>query len=210
MRYQFLIKVFLGILVLSTAILTGCGSTKYEVLFRDPDFSGQNLLNSSITIYPPKDIIIANNKYSDYSPAEVKNEISTRLKKEIEKESVKANIILETQPAPSSLKAISFKNDDLKKFLKTVKTNYIISIQQVLVGEDVKQQSMLSPTGGSTSFNQEVVKVIVYFDVWKTDQSASVFSIQINSDISGGGIIHTLYPSIDKAINEFVDILKEK
>ena len=210
MRCQFLIKVLFVILVLYSAILTGCSSTKYEVLFRDPDFSGQNLLNSSITIYPPKDVIIANNKYSDYSSAEVKNEISTRLKKGIETESVKANIVLETQPAPSSLIAISFKNDELKKFLKTVKTNYIISIQQVLVGEDVKRQSMLSPTGGTTSFNQEVVKVTVYFDVWKTDQSASVFSIQINSDISGGGIINTLYPSIDNAISEFLDVLKEK
>jgi hypothetical protein len=190
-------------------MLNSCGSAKSEILYKDIDFKGQDLLNSSITIYPPKDVLIANNKYSDYSPSEVKTEIATRLKKEIEKESIRANIFLENEPAPSSLKTISFKNDELKKFLKTVKTKYIISIQQVLVGEDTKKQSMSNSTGGSFTFDQEVVKVTIYFDIWKTDQNSSVMSAQVSSDVSGGGIVHTLYLTCDKVISEFVDLLKK-
>ncbi len=209
MQIHLLFRITLVLFGLSFLILNGCGSTKSEILYKDPDFSGKTLLNSSITIFPPKDILIANNKYSDYSPSEVRDEIASRLKKAIEKESISANIFLEKEAAPSSLKSISFKNDDLKKFLKTIKTNYIISIQQVLVGEDSKTQSMSNPTGGSTYFKQEIVKVTVYFEVWKTDQTSSVFSVQVNSDVSGGGIIHTLYPSIDNAISEFVDLLSK-
>ena len=209
MQVHLLFRITLVLFGLSFLILNGCGSTKSEILYKDPDFSGKTLLNSSITIFPPKDILITNNKYSDYSPSEVRDEITTRLKKAIEKESISANIFLEKEAAPSSLKSISFKNDDLKKFLKTIKTNYIISIQQLLVGEDSKTQSMSNPTGGSTYFKQEIVKVTVYFEVWKTDQTSSVFSVQVNSDVSGGGIIHTLYPSIDNAISEFVDLLSK-
>lgn len=209
MRNQSVLIMLFVVLILSSIIFNGCGSAKSEILYKAPDFSGPNLLNSSITIYPPKDVLIENKKYSDYSLAEVRSEIVNRLKKEIEKESIRANIFLENEPAPSSLKAISFKDDELKKFLKTIKTNYLISVQQVLVGEDSKKQTMSSSTGGSYTFDQEVVKVTVFFDVWKTDQTSPVMSVQVNSDVSGGGIIHTLYMTFDKVISEFVDKLKK-
>lgn len=190
-------------------IICSCTSTKSTLLSRDPSFSSQDFFNSSCTIYPPSSVTITNNKYSDYKEEDTRIEITKIAQDKINRIS-KSNVFIGENKVPEYFRGNLFKKDEGDRFLKNSKTKYLIFIQQVFVGKETKSQTSYNPTTGfAYNYDQDVTKAIMYFDIWNTENTTLIFSIEVEADVNDGWLINGLYSSFGNAINEFIDEIKE-
>jgi len=201
-------KIIYSVLLL--ILFYGCGSTKTTWVNRDPAFNSEDFFNSSMTLYPPLSVSISNSKYADYTQDNVKAEITNMVKEKLEKTSIKANVILGKEKVPDYFRGILINKAAATQFIKETRTKYLVFIQQVLVGEETKMQSMFNQTTGlSSSYAQGVTKATIFFDIWETNSASSVFSIEVKSDINDGLLINSLNTSFEKAISEIINSIKK-
>lgn len=199
--------LFLSLIIM--VLLCGCGSTKSNVLNRDPSFSPNDFFNSPITIYSPLSVSISNTKYADYKEENTKSEITNMLKDRIEKVSPRTNVFIGKEIVPSYFRGVLISKEAGLDFIKRAKTKYLVFIQQVLVGEDSKMQSMQTSTGVPYSYSQSETKTTMYFDIWDKDVKASVFSMEVKANINDGLLVNSLNSSFSNAIDEFISNLKQ-
>jgi hypothetical protein len=202
MKRQFLFSLFIIVLFYS------CGSTNSSLLNRDPSFSSKDFFNSQITIYSPLSISISNNKYSDYKEENAKSDITNMLKEKIEKVSLQSNVIIGKEIVPSYFRGVLINKSAGTQFIKDAKTKYLVFIQEVLVGEDSKRQSMNTSTGVPFSYNQSSTKTTMYIDIWNKDNGTSVYSIEVKAGINDGFLVNSLSSSFSNAIDEFIANIK--
>jgi len=211
---QIIVEYFMKKLSLSSIIilvfLYGCGSTKSSLLNRDPSFNSNDFYNSSITIYSPLSVSISNNKYADYKEEDAKYEITNMLKESIEKVSPRTNVIIGKESVPSYFRGILINKEAGTQFLKNTKTKYLVFVQQVLVGEDSKMQSINTSTGVPFSYSQSETKTTMYFDIWNKDVGAAVFSLEVKAAINDGLLVNSLNSSFSNAVDEFISNISKK
>lgn len=190
----------------------GCGSTSSTLLQRDPSFNTQNFLNSSITVFPPLSVAIANANTSGYNEENVKTITTKVVKSKIESASSDAKVRVRDETVPLYFRGILLNKDDAIKFLKNIDTKYVVFIRQVLVGVKTEQQSMnqgmFNGMPSSTIINKNTTTTNVFIDVWDRDMAKSVFSMEAEADIKVGLIVAGLETSIGNAVGEFIKKLK--
>jgi hypothetical protein len=199
--------LFLSLIVI--VLLYGCGSTKSSVLNRDPSFNPNDFFNTSITVYYPLSVSISNTKYADYKEENTKSEIANMLKERIEKVSPQANVFIGKEIVPSYFRGVLISKEAGMEFIKSARTKYLVFIQEVLVGEDSKMQSMQTSTGVPYSYSQRETKTTMYFDIWDKDVRASVFSIEVKAAINDGLLVNSLNSSFSNAVDEFISNIKK-
>ena len=202
-------KTLLFLSLIFIVLFYGCGSTKSNLLNRDPSFNPNDFFNSSITIYYPLSVSISNTKYADYKEENTKSEIASMLKERIETVSPRTNVFIGKELVPSYFRGILISKEAGMEFIKNAKTKYLVFIQQVLVGEDSKMQTMQTSTGVPYSYSQSETKTTMYFDIWNKDLRASVFSIEIKAAINDGLLVNSLNSSFSNAIDEFISNIKK-
>jgi len=193
-------------------IFYGCGSTSSTLLQRDPSFSAQNFLNSSITIYPPLSVAVAHGTSSSYSEENIKNITTEIVKSKIEGVSSNPKVRIGDETVPLYFRGVLLNKDAAIEFLKNTRTKYTVFIRQVLVGVKTEQQrmnqGMINGASLSTVFEKNTTTTTIFIDVWDRDMVKSVFSVEAEADITDGYLISAISLSIKNAVNEFIKKLK--
>jgi len=204
-------KIIYSMLLMLT--FYGCGSTKSLMLQRDPSFNQQNFLNSSITVFPPLAVTIANAKTSGYNEENVKTIATKVVKSKIESASSNTKVKVGQETVPLFFRGILLNKDDAMKFLKNIDTKYIVFIRQVLVGVKTEQQrmtqGMFNGAPLSTVIDKNTTTTNVFIDVWDRDMAKSVFSIEAEADFQMSYIVAGLESSISNAVDEFIKNVKK-
>lgn len=202
----------LGYYLLLMLMYYGCGSTKSLMVQQDPQFSKQNFLNGSITVFPPLSVAIANAKTAGYNEENVKTITTKVIKSKIESASSNAKVRVKDETVPLYFRGVLLNKEDAIKFLKNIDTKYVVFIRQVLVGVKSEQQrmnqGMMNGAPLSTVFEKNTTTTTIFIDVWDRDLAKSVFSIEAEADIEVGLIVAGLEMSIGNAAGEFIKKLK--
>ena len=137
MKYFFIV-VFTAFYIYSCG---GSGKVTVDELLHNPSFDSNHFFNSKISIYSPYIVNYANQKYPNITKADLTNVVLNKVKEKISINSNNPNIKIENQTAPDYFRGIKLRSGEGEQLLKNSNSDYLLIIQSVTIGNEIKKRS---------------------------------------------------------------------